>query len=205
MDYSHIDLDEINLEAKNFYMLGDSIRAEIASLKATEISGLELKDFKSDVVVCSKGIFLDGMKMETNNSKFDLDLYMKYDDYTAFSDFVNAVDFDANIRPTDILLSDVGVFTDVMYKMPDRIKFHGHMTGPIEHFRVDDINADFGKATSIRGSISMHPLDFENGEHTLNINKMHFTYDDLVNFYIPSSTKTIPLPESLRSTSRKIG
>jgi hypothetical protein len=160
MDYSHIDLDEINLEAKNFYMLGDSIRAEIASLKATEISGLELKDFKSDVVVCSKGIFLDGMKMETNNSKFDLDLYMKYDDYTAFSDFVNAVDFDANIRPTDILLSDVGVFTDVMYKMPDRIKFHGHMTGPIEHFRVDDINADFGKATSIRGSISMHPLDF---------------------------------------------
>ena len=44
----------------------------------------------------------------------------------------------------------------------------------------------------------MHPLDFNNGYHTLNIKKMNFTYDDLANFYIPSSSKTIPMPESLR-------
>ena len=63
MDYVHIDLDNINLEATDFFMLGDSIHANIASLSAKELSGLELKDFSSETVVCSNGIYLDGMKM----------------------------------------------------------------------------------------------------------------------------------------------
>ncbi len=198
MDYSHLDLDDINLEASNFYMLGDSIRANIASLTAKELSGLELKSFQSDAIVSHSGIRLKGLQMETNNSRFDLDLNMLYNGFDDFQSFVDSVVFDADIRPSDIMLSDIGVFADVMYKMPDRVKFEGKFTGPIEHFRVDDINAQIGKSTSFKGSISMHPLDFENGYHTMNINNMRFTYDDLANFYIPSSTKTIPLPESLR-------
>ena len=199
MDYSHLDLDDINLEASDFYMFGDSISANIASLTAKELSGLELKSFKANTVVCQKGIFLDDMLMETNNSRFDMDLYMKYNGFDDFKTFVDSVEFDANIRPSDIMLSDIGVFTEVMYKMPDRVKFAGRFTGPIEHFRVDDIDAEIGKSTSFKGSISMHPLNFNDGYHTLNIKDMHFTYDDLANFYIPSNTKTIPLPESLRA------
>ena len=202
MDYSHLDLDDINLEATDFYMFGDSIHASIGSLSANELSGLELKHFSAETVVSSNCIFLDGMKMETNNSQFDMDLHMLYDDFSAFKDFVNKVTFDASIRPTNIMLSDIGVFTEVMYKMPDRVKFEGRFTGPIEHFRVDDIKAELGKSTSFTGSISMHPLDFENGEHTLKIKNMNFTYDDLANFYIPSSTKTIPMPESLRAMEK---
>ena len=199
MDYSHLDLDNINLEASGFYMFGDSIQANIASLSAAELSGLELKHLETNAIVSSKGIFLNGLKMETNNSSFDLDLNMLYNGFDDFNSFVDSVVFDATIRPTDIMLSDIGVFTEVMYKMPDRVKFEGRFTGPIEHFRVDDIKAELGKSTSFKGSISMHPLDFENGYHTLNIKNMHFTYDDLANFYIPSKTKTIPMPESLRT------
>ncbi len=199
MDYAHLDLDDICLEASDFYMFGDSIHANIASLTAKELSGLELKSFKTDAIVSSKGIYLDGLLMESNNSRFDVDLHMLYNGFDDFNSFVDSVVFDATIRHTDVLLSDIGVFADVMYQMPDRVKFEGRFTGPIEHFRVDDIKAELGKSTSFRGSISMHPLDFENGYHTLNVKNMHFTYDDLANFYIPSSTKTIPMPESLRA------
>jgi len=199
MDYSHLDLDDINLEASDFYIFGDSISANITNLSATELSGLDLKSFQANTVVCQKGIFLEGMKMETNNSLFDMDLNMMYNGFDDFQSFVDSVVFDANIRPSDIMLSDIGFFTEVMYKMPDRVNFSGRFSGPIEHFCVDDINAEIGKSTYFKGSISMHPLDFENGYHTLNIKNMHFTYDDLANFYIPSSTKTIPMPESLRA------
>ena len=199
MDYAHLDLDGINLDATSFYMFGDSIAARIGSLSATEQSGLDLKHLKTDAVVCQKGIYLDGLEMETNNSLFDLDLHMLYNGFDDFQSFVDSVVFDATIRPTDIMLSDIGVFSGVMYKMPDRVQFESKFTGPIEHFRIDDLKAQIGNSTTIQGSLSMHPLDFENGQHSLNIKKMHFTYDDLANFYIPSSTKTIPLPESLRS------
>ena len=199
IDYAHLDLKNINLEASDFYMLGDSITAKIGSLSATEQSGLELKHLKTNAVVTQNGILLDGLEIETNNSLFDLDVRMLMNGFDDFDSFVDSVVFDATIRPSDVMLSDIGVFADVMYEMPDRVLFEGKFTGPIEHFRVDDLKVSLGNSTTIQGSVSMHPLDFENGQHTLNIKKMHFTYDDLTDFYIPSSSKTIPLPESLRS------
>ena len=202
MDYSHLVLTDINLKASGLYILGDSICANIASLSANEVSGLEVKHMQADATVTQKGIKLDGLKMETNDSRFDLDLNMAYNGFDDFGSFVDSVVFDATIRPTDVMLSDIGVFTQVMYKMPDRVQFEGRFTGPIRNFRVDDIKADIGKSTHFEGNISMHPLDFNDGYHTLNIKKMHFTYDDLANFYIPSKTKTIPLPESLRAMNQ---
>ncbi len=198
MDYAHLDIEGINLEAQDFYLFGDSIHAKINALNGKDISGLDLKRFTTDAVVCSQGIFLEGLDAELNDTHIDADVRMLYHDYSAFSNFVDSVVFDATIRPTDIMLSDVGVFAEVMYKMPDRVLFEGRFTGPIEHFSVDDLKAEFGKSTVIEGSLSMHPLDFNDGEHEMNIKRLEFTYDDLVNFYIPSSTKTIPLPESLR-------
>ena len=198
MDYSHIVVDDINLRAHDFYLLGDSVCAKINALNGKEISGLDIKSFETNATVCSKGVFLDGLKAKLNDTRLDVDLNMLYNDYAAIDSFVDSVVFDATIRPTDIMLSDLGVFSEVMYKMPNRILFEGRFTGPIEHFSVDDLKAEMGKSTVIEGNLSMHPLDFNDGEHIMNIKRLQFTYDDLTNFYIPSSTKTIPLPESLR-------
>ena len=198
MDYSHIAVNGINLRAQDFYMLDDSICAKINALNGKEISGLDVKSFETNATVCSKGIFLDGLKTQLNDTRIDADLNMLYNDYAAIENFVDSVVFDATIRPTDIMLSDLGVFSEVMYKMPNRILFEGRFTGPIEHFSVDDLKAEMGKSTIIEGSLSMHPLDFNDGEHKMNIKRLQFTYDDLTHFYIPSSTKTIPLPETLR-------
>ncbi|MCQ2302044.1 MAG: translocation/assembly module TamB [Bacteroidales bacterium] len=202
MDYAHIDVDDINLDAYDVLINGDSISASIKSLTANELSGFELKAFKTDALVCSKGIFLDGLKISTNNSQLDLDLHMLYNDFEDISYFVDSVRFDARIHPTDILLSDIGVFAPVMYKMPDRLLFEALFTGPIEHFTVDSLVCDFGNITHLEGKLTMHPLDFENGFHTLNISKMLFSYDDLANFGIPGRTGTIPLPESLKPMTR---
>ena len=198
MDYAHLGLDGINFEAQDFYMHGDSIRAKINSLIGKDISGLDIKRFETDALVCSQGVFLEGLNAELNDTYIDADVHMLYNDFSAFGSFVDSVVFDATIRPSDIMLSDVGVFAEIMYKMPDRILFEGRFTGPIEHFSVDDLKAEFGKSTVIEGSLSMHPLDFIDGEHELDIKRLQFTYDDLANFHIPSATKTIPLPESLR-------
>ena len=197
MDYFHLDLDSIYLSAKDFQIIGDSIHTVVEMLRGKEMSGIEIKTLQSDVIVSQSGIRLTDLQMETNNSLIHTDLNMLYNGYSAFKRFVDSVYFDATVYPTDMMLSDVGVFAPVMYQMPDRIFFTGRFTGPISHFTVSDIDAQIGNSTTVQGSISMHPLDFENGEHQMNIKKMHFTYDDIVHFYIPGKTVTVPLPESL--------
>ena len=199
IDYAHLDLDSIYLAVKDLQIIGDSIHTVIEMLKGKEMSGIEIKMLQSDVIVAQSGIRLTDLQMETNNSLIHADLNMLYNGYEAFNSFVDSVNFDATIYPTDFMLSDVGVFAPVMYQMPDRIFFEGRFTGPIANFTVSDIDAQIGKSTSLQGSISMHPLDFENGEYELNIKKFRFTYDDVVNFYIPGSSGTVPLPESLKA------
>ena len=197
IDYAHLDLDSIYLSVKDLQIMGDSIHTVIEMLKGKEMSGIRIKMLQSDVIVAQSGIRLTDMQLETNNSLIHTDLNMLFDSFDAFQDFVNLVQFDATIYPTDIMLSDMGVFAPVMYQMPNRIFFQGRFMGPIAHFTVSDINAQIGKSTTLQGNISMHPLDFEDGEHELNIKKFRFTYDDVVNFHIPGSSGTVPLPESL--------
>ena len=198
LDYSHIALSDVNLSAEDFFLYDDSIRARVNALNAKEISGLELKSFETDAVVFQKGIFLDGLKAELNSSRIDADIHMNYADFDAFSNFVDSVVFDATIRPTEIMMSDLGVFSETMYQMPNRIRFEGRFTGPIEHICIDDLTAEYGESTVVKGSMKLHPLDFENGNHELNISKLQFSYSDLEKIRIPSSTQKLPLPESLR-------
>ncbi len=198
IDYSHLAFEGINFKARDFYMLGDSIRAKMDALSGKEISGLDLKHFEAEAVVCSKGIFLDRLNAELNDTRIDADLYMLYNDFTALGSFVDSVVFDATVRSSDILLSDIGAFAEIMYQMPDKLLLEGRFTGPIAHFSLDEFKVEFGGSTFIEGSLSMQPLDFFDGTHELNIKRLQFTYDDLANFYIPTSTKTIPMPESLR-------
>ncbi|MBQ6772392.1 MAG: translocation/assembly module TamB domain-containing protein [Bacteroidales bacterium] len=197
IDYAHLDLDDVNMEARHVALVGDSVYAVVEKLSAKERCGLDLKHFQSDVVFCDKGVFLKDLQMETNNSLFHLDLDMKYDSFAAFKDFVNQVEFDAKIYPTDALLSDIGYFAPVMFQMPNLVHLECVFHGPIANFNVKNLDLGFGDMTRIRGEVSMHPLDFENGYSTLNIKDMCFSYDDLVNFHIPGGSGTIPLPESL--------
>ena len=197
MDYAHINVSDITLDAERFTINGDSIVGRIHHLAANEWSGFSVKYLETDVNVSSHGILLDNLLAETSNSKLDLDLHMRYPDYTAFKDFVNKVEFDADIRPTTLLLSDMGPFTKVLYQMTDPVQVKGRMTGPVSSFRVDDLKCGLGKRTQFEGSLALEPLDFVHGNHTLRINKLNYSYDDLANFHIPTPTKTIPIPASL--------
>ena len=197
MDYAHLDLKGIRLDMEDLVVDGDAVTGMINNLAATEASGFELNRLSSKVNVSSSGILLDGLQIETNNSTLNLDLHMLYPSYQAFSSFVDSVTFDTKIYSSDVLLSDIGPFTKIMYEMPDRIQFEGLFQGPIEHFEVNDMKFDFGKETHFEGDLAMHPLDFFNGQHRLTIERMQYNIEDLSTFRLPGNTKTIPIPEQL--------
>ena len=202
MDFAHIQVNDINLDAENFIIHGDSIHGWINHLAANEWSGFKLKYLESEVNVSSHGILLDHLMTETANSQMNLDLHMLYDDYKAFKDFVNKVDFDADIHFANMLLSDMGPFSKVLYQMTDPIRMEGRMTGPVSGFTIDNLKCGFGTRTRFEGSLSLEPLNFVNGEHYLKISKLNYSYNDLVNFHIPTPTQTIPIPPMLAPLGR---
>lgn len=198
MDYAHIDVFNIDLDA-NSIVITDGVKCNLTLLRAQDVSGFEIKKMSSLVDVSSKGIILDSLKIQTNNSDLDLDLHMLYGSFKGFKTFLDSVRFEATIRPTDILLSDIGHFAFIMYEMPDRFLFQGKMDGPVSNFTVKDIIFDFGNDTHFEGSVGFDGLpDFMSNTMFLNVDKMTFSYNDIENLRIPSvKDNRIPIPEQL--------
>ena len=197
MDYSHLVLSDINLDADGLSIIGDSISATIHHLAAIDTSGFNIKNMESQVVFYSQGLLLDGLKISTTHSDLRLDLHMLYPSLTAFDSFVDSVCFDALIFPSTIQVSDLGPFSQTLYKMTDPVRFEGWMKGPVDSFRIDDLKFAFGNNTKFEGSLALQPLDFEKGKHQLNIKKLDYSYNDLANFHIPTSSGLIPMPAAL--------
>ena len=197
MDYANIDLKDIRLDMDGLTIEDGKISGLLNNLAASEASGFELKRMTSKVDVSPRGIFLDGLQLETDNSSLDLDLHMLYNGYQAFRSFVDSVTFDASIRPTELILSDLGPFSKVLYDMPDLLRFEGSFQGPVRSFEANGLKLDFGKETHFEGDLAMHPLDFRNGEHRLTIERMYYSMDDLAAFRIPGRTGTLPLPNQI--------
>ena len=199
MDYSHLMLDSINLNLENLAIRSDNITAQINHLAASEVSGFKLNALSSQVNVSPSGILLDSLKLKTPNSDLHLDLHMLYSGYQAFKSFVDSVQFDTRIYPTDLLVSDLGPFTEKLYEMPDKVHFEGQLHGPVKNFKIDGLDLSLGKRTRFVGDIALQPMNLNDRMQVLNIKRLDYDYDDLTHFYLPIPSKTIPLPPALAS------
>ena len=197
MDYAHLDLKGINLDMENLAVIGDSIHAVIHHLAASEKSGFTLSYLDSDVTVTSKGITLNQLNLEANNSQLHLDLQMLYNNYKAFSHFVDSVTLHADIRPTTLLLSDLGPFAKVLYEMPDLLNFQGKLHGPVKRLDIKNLVLAYGNDTKFQGDLVIQPLAILKKNQKLTINDLHFSYDDLVSFRLPGKSPTLPIPKML--------
>ncbi|MBR4392100.1 MAG: translocation/assembly module TamB domain-containing protein [Bacteroidales bacterium] len=197
MDYSNLSLDSIQLDMENLFIQGDSITAIIHQLAAKELSGFELKNLNSKVNVSSHGILLDELALETPNSRLDLDLHILYPGYHAFKSFVDSAVFDSKIRQSELMISDLGPFAKALYDMPDLVKMQGVMKGPIKDLKLNKLKVNIGEMTRFEGDLALQPINFMKGRHTINIDRLNYSYQDLTEFHIPGSSKTIPIPAML--------
>jgi hypothetical protein len=199
MDYSHLVLDSINLNLENLAIQNNNITAQINHLAASEVSGFKLNNLSSQVNVSPSGILLDSLRLKTPNSDLHLDLHMLYNGYQAFKTFVDSVQFDTKIYPTDLMVSDLGPFTEKLYEMPDKVHFEGWLRGPVKDFKIDGLDLKLGKRTHFVGDIALQPMNLKDRVQVLNIKRLDYDYDDLTHFYLPIPSKTIPLPPALAS------
>ena len=197
IDYSHLSLDSINLDMERLTLLGDTITARLNHLTANEISGFKLVGMTADVKASPVGIMLDSLQLRTENSDLNLDLHLAFEGFQALSSFIDSVNIDAKIHPSDFMISDFGPVSSTLYEMPDLIHFEGKMHGTVGNFKIDGLKLNFGKRTRFVGDIALQPLDLDNRVQVLNIKKLDYDCEDLGNFYLPISTGTIPMPTAL--------
>ena len=202
MDYAHLDIDSINLSARRLSFDGKEVRGYIDMLSGMDKCGFDIDEFssKSLFTVSSQGFDFKNLHVKTHASVLNLDLQFLYRSYRSFRSFVDSVMIVGNIRPTQLTLSDLRFFSPTMGKMTDTLQISGLVTGFVRDFSADNFNFSFKDSTNFKGSIKMKGLPNFFETHIVgNVDKMNFTYEDLAEFAIPTSTRKIPLPEELAS------
>ncbi len=204
MNYSDIDVTQATIDARNFFIVNDSLGFHLINLSAHEKSGLFLQKLRSDVIISGKMFSFRNTLLVTNHSRINLDYSMRAKGWDAYSDFVDSVRMQGNFRPSELSLSDIGYFTPVMFKMKDRVKIlGGRVDGPLSRLVGKKLDIKYGKETHFEGDVSMAGLpDFYSTYIVAGINKFETSVADLKTFVLPQDDPNIPVPGSIAPTEK---
>ncbi len=200
MDYGYLDIDSIYLSARNLYYNGDSIIGIMDNLSAADRCGFTIDEFSSDspFLVSSKGIDFKNLMIKTHATDLNLDLKFLYNGYDDYKKFVDSIMIIANIKSSQLTLSDLRYFSAKMGMMTDTLQIKGLITGTVSDFTANNFSFSFKDSTNFLGTIKMRGLPKFKDTHIVgNIDKFNFTYQDISEFAIPNHDGKIPLPKQI--------
>ena len=160
MDYYHIDVDSIYLTLKDISFNGDTITGYMNKLVASEKSGFTIDEFasKSKFIVSSRTIDFKNLIVKTHSTSLDLNLKFLYNQYSCYKKFVDSIMIIANIRPSQLTLSDLEYFSPVMGRMTDTLQIQGLIVGTVSDFEANNFSFSFKDSTEFKGNIRMKGL-----------------------------------------------
>ena len=200
MDYSNIDVSDLDLIIDRLSKAGDTINGNIKHLSCNELSGLIVHNLAAGVQLCSRSLQMTNVTLVTNSSNLSLDLLFRYPNYSGFLDFVDSVNMSVDFRPSVLNLQDISYFAPELEGMNDEIKLSGTATGPVSSLKAKDLNLAFGKITRFVGDISLKGLpDVEETFIQLKIKAFTTSSADLASFRLPgdSVVNKLVLPAQL--------
>jgi len=124
MDYAHLDVSDIDIEMKNVELFNDSILAHIIHLGAKEKCGVELIHLEAQANVSSKGTYLKDAKLQTPRSKVNMDLGFDYEHWSAYLNFIDDINIESTILPSQLNLEDISFFAPAMHGMDNLLRLH---------------------------------------------------------------------------------
>ena len=170
MDYAHLDIDSINISARSLSFDGKVVKGYIDMLSGMDKCGFDIDKFSSRSLftISSQGFDFKNLNLEAHATSLNLDLQFLYKDHRSLRKFVDSVMIVANIRPSQLTLSDLKYFSPTMAKMPDTLQIGGLVTGFVRDFTANNFNFSFKDSTNFEGMELIRPLYYVKEQFIIN-------------------------------------
>jgi len=156
MDYDHLDLRNVSLNATNFSSENGVIKATIKSLTAKEKCGFYLKAFSSDVTISGKGLQFDKVEIKTPLSTIHAPkIHLLMDEREDLQTFVDSVTFDAVLAKSIVSMKDISVFATALEGMDQMVELSGIVTKKVKDLKIENLDLKTGKNTVLRGTFNL--------------------------------------------------
>ena len=160
-DERDIIVTPIHGQLTNVLLHADTLTAKV-SLKATERSGLEVKQLHTNLRLHPQLMEFSNMDLHLNNSRLGPYYAMRYTSIDAMEDFVDSVQVKAIMRNSTVHMDDVAFFATELRGIGQTGILSGEASGTISNFVVSNVDLQTGRS-HITGTYSMKGLtDIDN-------------------------------------------
>lgn len=181
----------------------DTFGVVLTNLRFNEQSGFNLVNLSSKLKLSEKELLCDYLEIVTPGTNIKGKLHFKYDGWDDYSDFINKVYMDVNLRPkTKVHIKDVASFTSELAGLNDTIKLSGKVKGYVSDLSLQNFKLKIKKHTEFIGDLTLSGLpDFQNSYLHFDAKRLSTSYYDLKQIpnYPFKENKPLEIPSQLKS------
>ncbi len=156
-DYGHFSIQLGGLVIDQFQMKQDTIKMNIQKLDFRDsVSGLELVDMKTQLMISSQALHMKNLKLETPHSLIQDSISLYYSGLSDLGSFMDSVSFVVSLKNCRISPEDLNYFASVPSEIPE-INLTTHIHGSVGSIYLDNFGCSTGQSALV-GSIVMFGL-----------------------------------------------
>ncbi|OWP64398.1 hypothetical protein CDA63_03200 [Hymenobacter amundsenii] len=161
MDYAHMRLDSIYVDADQLWLRGDSIHANISGLRTVDTpSGTRLRELTADMTYTDRFWEFDKLMLRVEDSRIHDYLRFEYRRFLNFTDFNDSVKVIARLKPSRLYSDDIAKFVPdpAVRELNETILISGQAKGYVRNFTTKSLDIRYGEGTRVRGDINVEGL-----------------------------------------------
>lgn len=205
IDYAHLKVTPISLEASDFIFCSDTIAAKIEKAAFKEQSSFELQELAADFLFSDNEAYLHNLYLKTPGTELKRDAYIRYASLESLQKDIGNLWVDLDLDKSKILVSDVLAFAPALRNSPAFAYpgatwyINSRIQGRVADLRIDALQVQGLNDTKadIHGTISGLP-DMDRISANLVINNISSSRRDIDRF-LPKGTipANITVPSSI--------
>jgi len=158
VDFSHLDVTEVNGIFHSIYFKKDTIFSEIEALRFNEKSGFRVKQLNGNAKVHSMLLDVENLKLETSYSNINAHLIFKMDSYISYSDFNEAVEIDTDFEESLVAFQDIAYFAPELKGLNEKVFLTGKVSGTVSNMKGRNVEMHLLSDTYLKGSFDLRGL-----------------------------------------------
>lgn len=206
MDFAHLNIQDLNIELRDWQMLPEKIKGKIKTIAFRDHSGFELEDVKVGFLFTPEALEINAFQMETPQSQFQADAYVDYVSLESLTNNIEEeVEIEARIKRSELAFKDLEYFAPAINEIKqlntsaDKVIYlDARMQGTLADMR--DIEVDFSVDDDLilraNGS-AQHLMNPDELAYDIRLQRLATSYRKLNNLI-----QDVPLPKGLDTLGR---
>ncbi|MFN6037196.1 MAG: hypothetical protein ACK452_01915, partial [Bacteroidota bacterium] len=187
MNFSNLELTDLNGVIKKIKIKEDEICLDIRGLQLKEKSGFELRKLNTDLKISPSEISMENLELITGNSSIFGKLKTNQKDYESFTDFINKVKINADLKNNSVIGSrDIVFFVPDLNSFSENVKLSGNFSGEINNLKGKNVFVGVTNQTRFAGNFHIKNVTQSDSMYSdLDIKELTTSASDLINIGIP--------------------